>query len=80
STVYDSRIGACLNLLYSSCPDDVVELTAGDLGNAFPESLKNTDSLEHKVNMLGNYPIGVDNKFTFMLHYMVNLVPILLVM
>lgn len=37
STVYDSRIGACLNILYSSFPDDVVELTARDLVNAFTD-------------------------------------------
>ncbi|KAI3970229.1 hypothetical protein MKW92_002026 [Papaver armeniacum] len=73
STVYYSCMGACLNILYSTCPDDVVELTAGDLVNAFPESLKNTDSLEHKVNMLGNSLIGVDNKFTFTTWYLLHI-------
>ncbi|KAI3955847.1 hypothetical protein MKW98_006207 [Papaver atlanticum] len=55
STVYDSCMGACLNVLYSSCPDDVVELTAADLVNAFPESLINTDSRELKVAMCSAY-------------------------
>ncbi|KAI3834279.1 hypothetical protein MKX03_030086 [Papaver bracteatum] len=55
NTVYDSCMGICLHVLYSSCPDDVVELTAGDLVNVFPESLKNTDSLDLKVAMCSAY-------------------------
>ncbi|MCL7051841.1 hypothetical protein MKW94_026365 [Papaver nudicaule] len=55
NTAYDSCMGACLSVLYPSCPDDVVELTAGDLVNVFQESLKNTDSLELKVAMCSAY-------------------------
>ncbi|OVA08868.1 Phosphatidylinositol 3-/4-kinase [Macleaya cordata] len=55
NTIYDSCMGACLHVLHSSCPDDVVELTAGDLVNVFPHSLKNTESVELKVAMCSAY-------------------------
>ena len=49
NTVYDSSMGACLHALHSTCPDDVVEFTARDLVNVFPQSLQSTESPELKV-------------------------------
>ncbi|XP_010266921.1 PREDICTED: serine/threonine-protein kinase ATR isoform X2 [Nelumbo nucifera] len=55
STVYDSSMGACLHELYSICSDDVVECTAGDIINIFPQSLQSTESPELKVAMCSAY-------------------------
>lgn len=49
--VYDSSLGDCLNALHASCPDDVVKLTAADLVNVFPQSMRRTKSEELKVNV-----------------------------
>ncbi|KAF3434772.1 hypothetical protein FNV43_RR21858 [Rhamnella rubrinervis] len=46
--VYDSSLGSCLNALHSGCPDDVVKLTAADLVNVFPQSIRRTESQELK--------------------------------
>ncbi|XP_075094243.1 serine/threonine-protein kinase ATR-like isoform X1 [Nicotiana tabacum] len=45
NTTYDSSIGGCLHVLYSSCPDDIVRSTSADLVNIFPHSLLKTRSL-----------------------------------
>ncbi|XP_058072546.1 serine/threonine-protein kinase ATR isoform X2 [Magnolia sinica] len=54
STIYDSSMGACLHILHSSCSDDVVKFTAGDLVNVFPQSMR-SDSPELKVAMCTAY-------------------------
>ncbi|XP_077247767.1 serine/threonine-protein kinase ATR-like isoform X2 [Tasmannia lanceolata] len=46
NAVYDSSMGACLHVLHSSCQDDVVQVTAGDLVSVFPQSIRRTDSPE----------------------------------
>lgn len=48
--VYDSSIGDCLRALHTSCPDDVVKLTAENLVNVFCHSMWRTKSMELKVN------------------------------
>ncbi|PIA56742.1 hypothetical protein AQUCO_00700831v1 [Aquilegia coerulea] len=55
NTIYDSSMGACLHVLHSSCSDDIVKLTAGDLVNVFPQSLQSTESVELKVAMCSAY-------------------------
>lgn len=50
NTVYDSSLGGCLDALHSGCADDVVKLTAADLVNVFPQSMRRTKSQELKVN------------------------------
>ncbi|KAJ4962511.1 hypothetical protein NE237_022450 [Protea cynaroides] len=55
SMVYDSSMGNCLHALHSSCPDDVVEFTAGDLISVFPKSIQSTESPELKVAMCSAY-------------------------
>lgn len=52
NTVYDSSIGGCLHAVHSSCPDDVVKLTAADLVYVFSRSVQRTKSPELKVNWL----------------------------
>lgn len=56
NTVYDSSMGGCLQALHSSCPDDVVKLTAANLVKVFPESMQRTKSSELKVNFV---PVGL---------------------
>ncbi|XP_058002257.1 serine/threonine-protein kinase ATR isoform X1 [Hevea brasiliensis] len=46
--MYDSSIGGCLTALHSSCPDDVVKLTAAHLMNVLPLSMYRTKSQELK--------------------------------
>ncbi|XP_065865824.1 serine/threonine-protein kinase ATR isoform X2 [Euphorbia lathyris] len=53
--VYDSSIAGCLSVLYSSCPDDVVKLTAADLMNVFSRSMWRTKSEELKVALCNAY-------------------------
>ncbi|EXB24045.1 Serine/threonine-protein kinase ATR [Morus notabilis] len=48
--VYDSSLGGCLKALHSGCSDVVVKLTAADLVNVFPQSMRRTKSVELKVN------------------------------
>lgn len=48
---YDSSLGVCLNTLYSSCPEDIVKLTATDLVGVFFGSLRRTKSQELKVSI-----------------------------
>nr|POE65846.1 serine/threonine-protein kinase atr [Quercus suber] len=55
NTVYDSSIGGCLNVLYSSCADDVVKLTAAELVGVFPQSIWRTKSQELKVALCNAY-------------------------
>nr|XP_048336390.1 serine/threonine-protein kinase ATR-like isoform X3 [Ziziphus jujuba var. spinosa] len=55
NTVYDSSLGGCLNALHSGCPDDVVKLTAADLVNVFPQSMRRTKSQELKVALCSAY-------------------------
>ncbi|KAF5185097.1 serine/threonine-protein kinase ATR [Thalictrum thalictroides] len=55
NTIYDSSIGACLHVLHSSCSDDIVKFTAGDLVNVFPQSLQSTESVELKVALCSAY-------------------------
>lgn len=50
SSAYDSSIGGCLRAMHTSCPDDVVKLTAEDLVNIFHRSMWRTKSMELKVN------------------------------
>lgn len=50
STAYDSSMGACLHVLHSSCPNDVVEFTAGELISVFQQSLQSTESPELMVS------------------------------
>ena len=49
NSVYDSSMGACLHVLHSTCPNDVVESTASDIVNVFPKSLQSTESPELQV-------------------------------
>jgi len=46
---YDSSLGVCLNTLHSSCPEDIVKLTATDLVGVFFGSLRRTKSQQLKV-------------------------------
>ncbi|AES62926.2 Serine/Threonine-kinase ATR-like protein [Medicago truncatula] len=52
---YDSSLGVCLNTLYSSCPEDIVKLTATDLVGVFFGSLRRTKSQELKVALCSAY-------------------------
>uniref|UniRef100_A0A0R0I0C7 Serine/threonine-protein kinase ATR n=1 Tax=Glycine max TaxID=3847 RepID=A0A0R0I0C7_SOYBN len=52
---YDSSLGICLNTLYSSCPEDVVKLTAADLVSVFLQSMWRTKSQQLKVALCGAY-------------------------
>lgn len=49
NTAYDSSLGVCLNALYSSCPEDIVKLTAADLVSLFLQSTRSTKSQQLKV-------------------------------
>jgi serine/threonine-protein kinase ATR len=51
NTTYDSSLAVCLNTLHSSCPEDVVKLTAADLVGVFFGSLWRTKSQQLKVNI-----------------------------
>ncbi|KAK9109353.1 hypothetical protein Sjap_017413 [Stephania japonica] len=55
NVVYDSSIGACLQALHSTCSDSVVEFTAGDIINVFPQALQSTNSHELKVALCSAY-------------------------
>ncbi|KAF8405476.1 hypothetical protein HHK36_010382 [Tetracentron sinense] len=55
NTVYDSSMGACLRALHSSCSDDVVEFTAGELVKVFPQSIRSTESPDLKVALCSAY-------------------------
>ncbi|KAA8546139.1 hypothetical protein F0562_020967 [Nyssa sinensis] len=55
NTVYDSSMGGCLHALHSNCADDVVKLTAADLVNVFPESMRRTRSPELKAALCSAY-------------------------
>ncbi|XP_058191614.1 serine/threonine-protein kinase ATR isoform X3 [Rhododendron vialii] len=55
NTVYDSSMGGCLQALHSSCPDDVVKLTAANLVKVFPESMQRTKSSELKAALCNAY-------------------------
>ncbi|XP_077246738.1 ataxia telangiectasia-mutated and RAD3-like protein isoform X3 [Tasmannia lanceolata] len=48
-------MGACLHVLHSSCQDDVVQVTAGDLVSVFPQSIRSTDSPELEVAFCSAY-------------------------
>ncbi|WJX88949.1 non-specific serine/threonine protein kinase [Trifolium repens] len=48
NTTYDSSLGVCLNTLHSSCPEDIVKLTAVDLVGVFFGSLWRTKSQQLK--------------------------------
>ncbi|XP_022748509.1 serine/threonine-protein kinase ATR-like isoform X3 [Durio zibethinus] len=52
---YDSSIGGCLRALHTSCPDDVVKLTAENLVYVFPNSMWRTKSTELKVALCTAY-------------------------
>ncbi|XP_021286556.1 serine/threonine-protein kinase ATR isoform X2 [Herrania umbratica] len=52
---YDSSIGGCLRALHTSCPDDVVKLTAENLVNVFCHSMRRTKSMELKVALCTAY-------------------------
>ncbi|GMJ02240.1 Ataxia telangiectasia-mutated and RAD3-related [Hibiscus trionum] len=55
NSAYDSSIGGCLRALHTSCPDDVVKLTAENLVNVFPRSMWRTKSMELKVALCTAY-------------------------
>ncbi|KAI4350245.1 hypothetical protein L6164_004717 [Bauhinia variegata] len=55
NTAYDSSMGICLNVLYSSCPDDVVKSTAADLVSVFLLSMRRTKSEELKFALCSAY-------------------------
>ncbi|XP_059653895.1 serine/threonine-protein kinase ATR [Cornus florida] len=55
NTVYDSSMGSCLQALHSSCPDDIVKLTAADLVNVFPESVRRTKSPDLQAALCNAY-------------------------
>ncbi|KAJ8766984.1 hypothetical protein K2173_012493 [Erythroxylum novogranatense] len=55
NAVYDSTMGGCLDALHSSCPDDIVKLTAADLINVFPNSMSRTKSQELKIALCRVY-------------------------
>ncbi|XP_061337449.1 serine/threonine-protein kinase ATR [Gastrolobium bilobum] len=52
---YDSSMGICLNALYSSCPEDIIKLTAADLVSVFLQSMWRTKSQELKVALCSAY-------------------------
>lgn len=51
-------MGGCLHALHSSCPDEVIKLTAADLVNVFPRSMQTTRSHELKVNLVAASNFG----------------------
>ncbi|KAJ1436334.1 Zinc finger C2H2-type [Sesbania bispinosa] len=55
NTAYDSSMGICLNALYSSCPEDIVRLTAADLVSIFLKSMRKTKSQQLKVALCSAY-------------------------
>ncbi|XP_068639721.1 serine/threonine-protein kinase ATR [Aristolochia californica] len=55
TAAYDSSVGACLRVLYSSCDDEVVKITAEELVAVFAKSIQGTDSPELKVAMCHAY-------------------------
>ncbi|KAK8624063.1 hypothetical protein V6N13_065420, partial [Hibiscus sabdariffa] len=55
NSAYDSSIGGCLRAVHTSCPDDVVKLTAENLVNVFPRSMWRTKSMELKVALCTAY-------------------------
>ncbi|GAU18055.1 hypothetical protein TSUD_51660, partial [Trifolium subterraneum] len=55
NTTYDSSLGVCLNTLHSSCPEDIVKLTAADLVGVFFGSLWRTKSHQLKVALCSAY-------------------------
>ncbi|BAT93667.1 hypothetical protein VIGAN_08019000 [Vigna angularis var. angularis] len=52
---YDLSMGICLNALYSSCPEDIVKLTAADLVSVFLQSMGRTKSQQLKVALCSAY-------------------------
>ncbi|RDY02662.1 Serine/threonine-protein kinase ATR, partial [Mucuna pruriens] len=52
---YDSSMGICLNTLYSSCPEDIVKLSAADLVSVFLQSMQRTKSQQLKVALCSAY-------------------------
>ncbi|GLT42972.1 hypothetical protein SLA2020_169490 [Shorea laevis] len=52
---YDSSMGGCLAILYTSCPDDVVRLTAKHLVDAFHRSIWRTKSMKLKAALCSAY-------------------------
>ncbi|MQL84785.1 hypothetical protein Taro_017301 [Colocasia esculenta] len=52
---YDSTMGVCFHVLHSTCEDDVVESTAGDIVTVFSKSVLNTESTELKVALCSAY-------------------------
>ncbi|XP_050363920.1 serine/threonine-protein kinase ATR [Argentina anserina] len=52
---YDSSMGGCLEVLHSNCPDGIVKLTAAQLVNVFPHSMRSTQSQELKVALCNTY-------------------------
>ncbi|XVF45588.1 hypothetical protein PTKIN_Ptkin02bG0218200 [Pterospermum kingtungense] len=55
SLAYDSSIGGCLLALHTSCPDDVVKLTAENIVNVLHHSMWRTKSMELKVALCTAY-------------------------
>ncbi|KAK2405514.1 Ataxia telangiectasia-mutated and RAD3 protein [Trifolium repens] len=55
NTTYDSSLGVCLNTLHSSCPEDIIKLTAADLIGVFFGSLWRTKSQQLKVALCSAY-------------------------
>ncbi|KAE8671371.1 Serine/threonine-protein kinase ATR [Hibiscus syriacus] len=55
NTAYDSCLGGCLRTVHTSCPDDVVKLTAENLVNVFHRSMWRTKSMELKVALCTAY-------------------------
>ncbi|KAI0514246.1 hypothetical protein KFK09_010281 [Dendrobium nobile] len=53
--VYDSSVGACLHVLYSTCQDEVVKSTANEIVGIFPKSLQSTESPELQVALCSAY-------------------------
>lgn len=55
NTAYDSCMGACLHVLHSTCPVDVVESTSSDLVNIFYKSVHSTESTELQEALCSAY-------------------------
>ncbi|CAM8899357.1 unnamed protein product [Rhodiola kirilowii] len=55
SMKYDSSLGNCLHVLHSSCPDEVVKLTAVDLISVFSQTFLSTQSHDLKVALCKMY-------------------------
>lgn len=47
--VYNSSLGGNLHAVHSGSPDDDIKLTAAELFNVFPQSMRRTKSQELKV-------------------------------